>query len=395
MPSTIADEMRAIADRATQLIESIQAEDRDMSPQERHQLDVWENELSALKARQESRQATQRLLERFNNGRPGGPGPRVGLGGQIVAHTEFQQYRAALGGGMAVRAVPLEVPLSTVPDVRAATPLLPPAGGWPAMTQGPAPPAAGAPWGLRRLASLFTERAWDTGGAVPYLRTSSFTTTAAPVPPGALKPEGALAPTLLSEELVVLAWWCTVSNSTLTDVDGFANWINSYLLLGLVVAEDSYLVTKLLGTPGLAPPHAKTTTESVADAVLAQAMAIQTATKMPVDAVAMSPDSFQAYLTAKATTSGLYLSGQPLSSPPSAGVWGLPVVVSSAIASGTAIVGAFGAGATLFRKGSVRVDLGQVNDDFIRNLTTIRAEVRELLAVFVPPSFGTVTGLAA
>jgi hypothetical protein len=109
----------------------------------------------------------------------------------------------------------------------------------------------------------------------------------------------------------------------------------------------------------------------------------------------MSPDSFQAYATAKASTSGVYLSGQPLSSPPSIGVWGLPVVVSSAIASGTAIVGAYSAGATLFRKGSVRVDLGQPDDFFFKNLTAVRAEVRELLAVFVPPAFGTVTGLTA
>src|SRR5262245_49117236 len=118
---TIADDMREIADRATRLIEAVQAEDRDLTIEERRQLDMWESDLNSLKGRQESRDATAKLLAKFSNGKPGGPGPRVGLGGQIVAHAEFQQYRAALGGGMAVRSHPLEVPLP-VPDVRAATP---------------------------------------------------------------------------------------------------------------------------------------------------------------------------------------------------------------------------------------------------------------------------------
>jgi HK97 family phage major capsid protein len=71
------------------------------------------------------------------------------------------------------------------------------------------------------------------------------------------------------------------------------------------------------------------------------------------------------------------------------------VVVTSNITVGTALVGAFAEGATLFRKGGLRVEATNSHGTyFTSNVTAIRAEMREALCVFRPSAFVAVTGLA-
>ena len=74
-------------------------------------------------------------------------------------------------------------------------------------------------------------------------------------------------------------------------------------------------------------------------------------------------------------------------------VWGPgKTVVTTATAVGTAIVGAFRAGGTVYRKGGVRVE--QTNSDlgkFTSNIITTRIEERVALAVRYPAAFVKVT----
>jgi HK97 family phage major capsid protein len=63
-------------------------------------------------------------------------------------------------------------------------------------------------------------------------------------------------------------------------------------------------------------------------------------------------------------------------------IWGLPTVVTPAIAKGTVLVGAF-SDATLFTKGGVKTAISLENkDNFETNKGTLRAERR--LALKVP-----------
>ena len=60
-------------------------------------------------------------------------------------------------------------------------------------------------------------------------------------------------------------------------------------------------------------------------------------------------------------------------------------MVTPAIAAGTALVGAFGTAATLYRKGGVSVEAVNTHaDDFTNNMVTIRAEERVALALRQP-----------
>ena len=75
-------------------------------------------------------------------------------------------------------------------------------------------------------------------------------------------------------------------------------------------------------------------------------------------------------------------------------IWNVPVTITTATGSGTALVGAFSQGAQLWRRGGLTVEATNAHSDyFIRNLVAIRAEQREALAVYRPAAFTKVTGL--
>lgn len=75
-------------------------------------------------------------------------------------------------------------------------------------------------------------------------------------------------------------------------------------------------------------------------------------------------------------------------------LWQKPVVLSPAIAQGTALVGAFRLASQYFQRQGMTLDSTNMDqDDFIKNLTTIRAELRLALAVYRPQAFCKVTDL--
>ncbi|MEG9312983.1 phage major capsid protein [Klebsiella pneumoniae] len=75
-------------------------------------------------------------------------------------------------------------------------------------------------------------------------------------------------------------------------------------------------------------------------------------------------------------------------------IWGLPVVETQAMAQNNFLTGAFNMAAQIFDRMDIEVLLSTENeDDFIKNMVTIRAEERLALAVYRPEAFvtGTVT----
>ncbi len=67
-------------------------------------------------------------------------------------------------------------------------------------------------------------------------------------------------------------------------------------------------------------------------------------------------------------------------------MWGLPVVITNQMTSGKFLMADFdGSYRHLSRQGTV-IDVGYENDDFTKNLVTIRAERRDGLAVLRPAS---------
>jgi HK97 family phage major capsid protein len=119
---------------------------------------------------------------------------------------------------------------------------------------------------------------------------------------------------------------------------------------------------------------------------------------LPPDGVVINPTDYEGLRLSKdgqdqyyagGPFTGAYGNGAVQSNP---GIWGLPTIVTPAIAAGTVLVGAFGAGAQLFRKGGIRVDsTNSDQDDFVNNRITLRAEERVLMAVYFAAAFAKLT----
>jgi HK97 family phage major capsid protein len=69
-------------------------------------------------------------------------------------------------------------------------------------------------------------------------------------------------------------------------------------------------------------------------------------------------------------------------------LWGLPVVASIAMTAGTFLTGAFKYGAQIFDRMAIEVAIStENNDDFEKNMITVRAEERLALVVKRPAAF--------
>lgn len=164
-------------------------------------------------------------------------------------------------------------------------------------------------------------------------------------------------------------------------------------------AIEAYLVSTLLATSGI---DTTVNTGISFDNLLKAKMAVAANTGYDADAIIINPADLQTLLLAKdgANNTGQYLMGGPAYAPYGNGaygdylpIWGMKVVASSAVASGTAIVGAFKACASVVIKAGegFRVEVSNSNeDDFVKNMITVRIEERILEAVRLPGGFAKV-----
>ena len=163
-------------------------------------------------------------------------------------------------------------------------------------------------------------------------------------------------------------------------------------------AIEKYLVSQLLATSGIDV----TVNSGISfDNLLKAKMAVMENVGYEADAIIINPADLQTLLLQKdGGNSGQYLMGGPAYAPYGNGqygaylpIWGMKVVASSAIAQGTAIVGAFKACASVVSKAGegFRIEVANQNeDDFVKNMLTVRIEERILEAVRLPGGFAKV-----
>jgi HK97 family phage major capsid protein len=92
-------------------------------------------------------------------------------------------------------------------------------------------------------------------------------------------------------------------------------------------------------------------------------------------------------------TLGGYLMGDPTNAAMPT-LWSMAVIESEIVPAGTALVGDFVMGATLFDREEAAVRVGLIDDQFVRNMQTILAELRVAFAVWRPNAFARITGFA-
>lgn len=251
------------------------------------------------------------------------------------------------------------------------------------------------------------------GNPVRFVSETTVTNAAAATAEGGAKPESSLVFGETSEPVRKIATFLPVSDELLEDAPQIQAYLNQRLQLFVRQVEESQL---LLGN-GTAPnlqgfigsgraigTYARGTLSNE-EAIFRAANGARGSSFLDPDTVVIHPTNWQTIRLTK-DSNGQYFGGGPFVAPyggpqgpvgpfASDTLWSMRVVVTSAITVGTALVGAFATGAALFRKGGLRVEASNSHGTFFQSdITAIRAEMREALAVYRPSAFVAITGLA-
>ena len=239
-----------------------------------------------------------------------------------------------------------------------------------------------------------------TSNAVNSLRESSWTNDAAEVAQTAAKPESDIVFAPYNVVIETVAHWIKVSNQLLADAPAVAAYIDTRLRDGLAQRIDLQLLKGNGTSPnlsGLTDAGNFTAFTPTAGANLAEsinkAKYNRWAVGEVVDTVIVNPADWAALeILREGAGTGAYLYGAP-GTVASMSVFGLQVVLSANMTAGQFLIGSLRGAATIYQRQGAVVEMGYVNDDFTKNLVTIRAEERLGLAVDRPAAimYGAIT----
>jgi HK97 family phage major capsid protein len=257
------------------------------------------------------------------------------------------------------------------------------------------------------------------GPTLIYVQETAVTNSAATVAEGAAKPLSDITLAQVTESVRKIANLGKISDEMLEDASFVAGYVSGRLVLFVQLAEEDQLlngngtapnIKGLLNRSGLATavavPGTPTQTDRI-DSIYSQISAIRSTAFLEPDGIVINPTDWKTIRLNK-DANNQYFGGGPFTGAYGVGpnpvehgsqgenpdLWGCRVVVTPAIAAGTALVGAFQTAAQIFRRSGITVEMtNSNNDDFEKNLVTMRAEERLALAVYRPGAFGKVTGL--
>lgn len=228
---------------------------------------------------------------------------------------------------------------------------------------------------------------------VNSLREASWNNSAAGVSQAAAKPESDITFEQYNVPVETVAHWIKVSNQLLADAPAIAAYINTRLRDGLAQEVDKQLLNGSGTAPnlsGLTDTGNFTAYSAVSDDLLVDAInrakyQLWAIGRQP-DTVIVNPADWGAMeRTRESYTGGLgeYLYGMP---GVAAGMnpFGVRVVLSNNMTSGKFLIGALNSSAMVYNRQGAVIEMGYINDDFTKNLVTIRAEERLGLGVERP-----------
>lgn len=233
-----------------------------------------------------------------------------------------------------------------------------------------------------------------SGSTLQYLVEGALEGAPAVTAEGAKKPQIHFAdPEPVTVALKKIACYIKESDEYIDDYPFLASAINGRLLYELGLVEQNTLVADLLATSGILTGSVTSgaTAADTADAILKAAMDVQENSGFAADAIVLNPAD---WYTLRVGRDGeqRYYGGGYFGEQAIPTLWGMPVCVTPAVAAGTIIVGAFKTCGSVVSKGGVSVEAANTNeDDFVKNLMTIRAEERLALAVRRPAGFCKIT----
>lgn len=237
---------------------------------------------------------------------------------------------------------------------------------------------------------------------IEFVRENTFTNSAGPQIGGSpeafenvTKPESAITFTLVNEAVQTLAHWIPASKQVLSDSAGLQAFISGRLMYGLKLYEENQLLNGTGSNGQLNGLVTQATAYTVQSPQLTNELDIiremikqaHVANYRP-DGIILNPqDWYDIDVRKVGASDDRYVVGNPraMSTPT---LWGLPVVVTNAISSGTCLLGSFGLGAEIKDREQAMVEVSRENsDNFVKNMVTVLAEERIALCVYRTEAF--------
>lgn len=202
-------------------------------------------------------------------------------------------------------------------------------------------------------------------------------------------------PTAVTVALKKIASYMKESDEMLHDAPWLATAIDNRGLYQHDLAVENYLVTALAGTSGIG-----TANKLTPDGIKRAMSTVKKNSGFRADAIVINPDDYDNLILRKdgngqyyggGFVTGAYGNGAYAGEP---NLWGLRTITTPAVAAGTCYVGAFAMGGSVVGNNEgKRVDYANQNeDDFIKNMITMRIEERLILAVRRPACFVKIAG---
>lgn len=264
------------------------------------------------------------------------------------------------------------------------------------------------PYHLPQSVSSWLSQGTVSGNSVSYFVANEWTSSSGR--PGVVgengKKPGATAPAFDTKTVPLrkIAGWVCLSDEMAEDAAFLASVINEQLLYELARAEEEQIIsgtgtgndlTGILTTQGIfSETMASAKATDVLESIYKMKTYIKTASGLDADAIIINPTDIATLRLAKDENGQYFFGGAGYGMygngayEPETRIWGIPVIVSNAVPAKTVLIGN-STGATVYRKGGVRVEVSNnVNDDFLYNRFRTLAEERVTLVVKQPKAFG-------
>lgn len=256
------------------------------------------------------------------------------------------------------------------------------------------------PMAMRRLRILdLLTRGRTSAASIIFPRLTTFTNNAAPVSenPASAKPLSNMGWDATTVPVATIAHLIRCSRQILDDASMLESEIDNGLRYGLALEyEEQILLGSGVGLNlnGLVTqataylnPGVNVQAETAIDR-LRLALLQVSLTNNEADGIVLNPIDWVDIELTKNTLNNYIIASPFAMTQPS--LWGRPVIDTASMTANSFLVGAFRAGATFYDREDVNVVIAtQNNDDFEKNMLTIRCEGRGALAVKRPDAFVT------
>jgi len=251
------------------------------------------------------------------------------------------------------------------------------------------------PMRVLRIRDLLSVRGITTN-AIEYVEETGFVNAAAPVAEGVAKPESAITFKLLSESVKTIAHWIPVARTVLADVAQMRAYIDTRLIYGLKLTEEAQILYGNGVSPNLAGIMVNANIQNyswssgvVGDTKLdciRRAMTLARVAEYPVTGIVLNPNDWEDIELLKGSDEHYIWIVVTEGGVPR--VFRVPVVDTTAIVSGEALIGAYQLGAMLWDREDSNIRVAEQHEDFfIKNQVLILAEERLALTTFRPQGF--------